>query len=794
MPDASIDTPAAAELAHDRLHDGFRALRDALAGEIVGQAALVDRLLTALLADGHLLVEGAPGLAKTTAIRALAARLEADFSRVQFTPDLLPADLTGTEIWRPQEGRFEFVPGPIFHPILLADEINRAPAKVQSALLEAMGERQVTVGRHTYALPALFLVMATQNPIEQEGTFPLPEAQLDRFLMHVRIGYPDSDAEAEILRLARERARDALGTAPPAPARMPLQDVFDAASTWSELPAFAESVDADTATAILEEAARLSAEVIAPLNRSGDEEGATWQDGEVGTPAGFKEAYRTYAEGGWVGIAGNPEFGGQGMPKMLTVHLDEMLYAANCSFALYPALSSGACLALDAHGDEALKRRYLPAMYSGRWAGTMCLTEAQAGSDLGLIRTRAQPRGDGSYAISGSKIFITGGEHDLSENIIHLVLARMPDAPAGAKGLSLFLVPKVLLAEDGSLGPRNAMGCGSIEHKMGIKASATCVLNFDGATGWLVGEAHRGLAAMFTMMNYERLSIGIQGLGCAEASYQTALAYARERLQGRAVDGGKDAAAPIIVHSDVRRMLLSMRAMTEGGRALATYVGEQLDIAKHATDPQRRQRASRKVALLTPVAKAFFTDTGLDSTVLGQQVLGGHGYVREWGQEQLVRDVRIAQIYEGTNAIQALDLLGRKVLADGGETLSEFLAEILEHVAQPGVEHAAALRDAVALLQDQLGWMIDRSAQDPREIGAGAVEFLHLVGYVTYAWLWSKMATAAVAHASEDPDFHQAKRATGEFFFRRLLPRISGLSACLRGGAEALHTLPDELF
>ena len=571
-----------------------------------------------------------------------------------------------------------------------------------------------------------------------------------------------------------------------------LHEVFAASKTWSELPFFADTVDADIASAVLEEAARLSSQVFAPLNRSGDEEGVSWREGQVTTPNGFKQAYQTYAEGGWVGIAGNPTFGGQGMPKMLTVHLDEVLYASNCSFALYPALSSGACLALDAHGDQALKQRYLPAMYSGRWTGTMCLTESHAGSDLGLIRTRAQPNADGSYAVSGSKIFITGGEHDLTENIIHLVLARTPDAPAGAKGLSLFLVPKILLDDDDSLGERNAMSCGSVEHKMGINGSATCVLNFDGATGWLVGNLHQGLSAMFTMMNYERLSIGIQGLGCAEASYQTAVAYARERMQGRA--GGSQTSASIIAHPDVRRMLLSMRALTEGGRALATYIGQQLDIAKHTGEPDLQLQAEQKVALLTPVAKAFFTDMGFDSTVLGQQVLGGHGYVREWGQEQLVRDVRIAQIYEGTNGIQALDLVGRKIVGDGGKVLSGLIDDFLRQADAPGVAHATALREVTLLLKADLEWMLERSAKDPREVGACSVEFLHLVGYVTYAWLWSKMATIAQVREAEEPAFYSAKRATAQFFFRRLLPRVWGLSASLRGGAEPLYHIKEEYF
>ena len=479
--------------------------------------------------------------------------------------------------------------------------------------------------------------------------------------------------------------------------RFVLHEVFEAPALWARLPALADHVDADTADAILEEAAKVTGQLIAPLNRSGDEEGAQWQATTVTTPSGFKAAYTTYIEGGWVGLSGNPEFGGMGMPKMLAVQFEEMLYAANSSFALYSALSSGACLAIDAHATHALKSTYLPPMYEGRWAGSMCLTEAHAGTDLGIIRTRAEPQADGSFLITGSKIFITGGEQDLTENIIHLVLAKLPDAPPGPKGISLFLVPKRRVNADGSLGAANAVTCGSIEHKMGIKASATCMMNFDGACGWLIGEANKGLAAMFTMMNYERLSIGIQGIGCAETSYQNARTYARERLQSRAPTGKvapDKVADPIIVHPDVRRMLLSMKAMTEGGRAFASYVGQQLDLSKFSDDPQEQEQASALVALLTPVAKAFFTDTGLDSCVLGQQVFGGHGYIREWGQEQLVRDVRIAQIYEGTNGIQALDLLGRKVVANGGAALRLFTRQIRQFASLPLCPRTARRRAA----------------------------------------------------------------------------------------------------
>ncbi|EIU1665135.1 acyl-CoA dehydrogenase C-terminal domain-containing protein [Pseudomonas aeruginosa] len=582
--------------------------------------------------------------------------------------------------------------------------------------------------------------------------------------------------------------------------RFLLNDVFDAPALWQRLPRLAERIDADTADAILEEAAKVTGGLLAPLNRSGDEEGAQWQDGAVRTPAGFREAYATYAEGGWVGLTGNPAHGGMGMPKMLAVQFEEMMYAANASFSLYSTLSAGACLALDAHGSEELKNRYLPNMYAGTWAGSMCLTEPHAGTDLGIIRTKAEPQADGSYRLSGTKIFITGGEQDLTENIIHLVLAKLPDAPAGSRGISLFLVPKFLVGDDGALGARNAVHCGSIEHKMGIKASATCVMNFDGASGWLVGEVNKGLAAMFTMMNYERLSIGIQGIGCAEMSYQSAVAYARERLQSRAPTGpvARDKAAdPIIVHPDVRRMLLTMKALTEGGRAFSTYVGQQLDLAKYAEDQEERSQAEALVALLTPVAKAFFTDTGLESCVLGQQVFGGHGYIREWGQEQLVRDVRIAQIYEGTNGIQALDLMGRKVVANGGLFLSIFSREVRAFAAGANAELAefvTPLLTALDLLDNLTQGIVARAGNDPREIGAASVEYLHLFGYTAYAYLWARMAAAALRQREVDPSFHDGKLATARFYFARILPRVHSLAAAVEAGSESLYGLEAEQF
>jgi len=578
--------------------------------------------------------------------------------------------------------------------------------------------------------------------------------------------------------------------------RFVLHEVFQGPALWARLPALAASVAADTADAILEEAAKITGQLIAPLNRSGDEEGVHFAQGRVTTAQGFVQAWQTYREGGWVGLAGNPEYGGLGMPKMLAVQFEEMLYAANCSFSLYSALSAGCCLAIDAHASDALKATYLPALYSGQWAGTMCLTEPHAGTDLGIIRSKAEPQADGSYRVSGTKIFITGGDQDLTENIVPLVLAKLPDAPAGPKGISLFLVPKRLVGEDGSLGETNAVSCGSIEHKMGIKASATCVMNFDGAVGYLVGEPNRGLAAMFTMMNYERLSIGIQGIGCAEASYQNAARYARDRLQSRAATGplaSDKVADPIIVHADVRRMLLSMRALTEGGRAFATYVGLQLDIAKYAEQPEEREAAQRLVALLTPVAKAFFTDMGLESCVLGQQVFVGHGYIREWGQEQLVRDVRIAQIYEGTNGIQALDLLGRKVVADGGQSLALFANEIRSFCeTRPPLREP--LLHALAQLESVSQWVRAQATGDANAVGAASVEYLHLFGYVAYAYMWSRMAATARERREQEPAFYEAKLATATFYVERLLPRVLSLQASIRAGSAPLYQLPAELF
>ncbi|BAP41984.1 acyl-CoA dehydrogenase C-terminal domain-containing protein [Pseudomonas sp. LJDD11] len=580
--------------------------------------------------------------------------------------------------------------------------------------------------------------------------------------------------------------------------RFVLNEVFEVSRLWASLPALADTVDTETVEAILEEAGKVTSRSIAPLSRNGDEEGCRWNDTVVSTPTGFVDAYRTYAEGGWVGVGGNPEFGGMGMPKVVSAQVEEMLNSASLAFGLYPMLTSGACVSLNTHASEALKAQYLPNMYAGVWCGSMCLTEAHAGTDLGIIRTRAEPQPDASYLISGSKIFITGGEHDLTENIIHLVLARLPDAPAGPKGISLFLVPKFLVNDDGSLGARNPVSCGSIEHKMGIQASATCVMNFDQARGWLVGEPHKGLAAMFTMMNYERLGVGIQGLASGERSYQNAIEYARDRLQSRAPTGAQNrdkVADPIIVHPDVRRMLLTMKALNEGGRAFSTYVAVQLDIAKYSEEPQQRERAEQLVALLTPVAKAFLTDVGLETTVHGQQVFGGHGYIREWGQEQLVRDVRITQIYEGTNGIQALDLVGRKIVGSDGAWYRVFSEEVRQFIdsGEAPAEFVKPLANALQTLDDLTQWILDRARSNPNEIGAASVEYLHLFGYTAYAWLWARMALVAQAKEAED-SFYAGKLATARFYFARLLPRIHSLAAAVRAGSESLYLLDAEQF
>ncbi|MCU7998506.1 acyl-CoA dehydrogenase family protein [Shewanella sp. SM95] len=574
--------------------------------------------------------------------------------------------------------------------------------------------------------------------------------------------------------------------------RFLLEQVFDAPNTWAQLPEIAEMVDIDTANAILEEAAKISSELIHPLNRTGDEQGVLHQDNQVITPDGYKAVYEQYSQGGWIGLCGDPEFGGMGMPKMLGILVDEMAYSACNAFTLYGSLTAGAALCINAHGSEELKQAYLPKLYSGEWAGAMDMTEPQAGSDLRNIRTRALPQDDGSYAITGSKIFITGGDHDLTENVIHLVLAKLPDS----KGISLFLVPKISVNTDGSLANANGVSVGSIEHKMGLKGSATCVMNFENAQGFLIGEPNRGLVCMFTMMNYERLAIGIQGLGSAQAAYQMAADYAKERNQGIAAGGsptGSDS-DPIIVHGDVRRMLLTIRAMTEAGRALSVFTGQQLDLAKYAQD-EVKAKAARYVGLLTPVAKAFLTDRGLDATIMAQQVFGGHGYIRETGIEQLVRDTRIAQIYEGTNGIQAIDFLGRKVTGDNLAALNEFVADLkaqmraFTHVDAVKVAAVCARLDALVIVAESVN---DRKVAQPALINACAVDFLDAFGYTLYGFYWLAMVDKVADH--EDNAFAEQKVYLAKFYFDKLLPKADYHIAQVRAGDATTMAMPAELF
>ncbi len=579
-----------------------------------------------------------------------------------------------------------------------------------------------------------------------------------------------------------------------------LHEVFEAEQLWQTMPKVAELIDKDTADAILSEGAKLTSEVIAPLNRNSDEQGATWSNGDVTAPDGFVKAYQLYCEGGWGSLSGDPEHGGMGMPKMLQSFVEEMTQSASISFALYPMLTAGASLALSAHASTEMKQTYLENMYSGQWAGTMCLTEPHAGSDLGIMTTKAEALDDGSFSVSGTKIFITGGEQNLTENIIHLVLAKIPGAPEGPRGISMFVVPKFLVNADGSLGARNTVTCGSIEHKMGIKGSATCVMNFDSAKGFLVGEENKGLNYMFTMMNYERLGMGIQGVGAAETSYQQAAEYAIERIQGRSATGVKSAdkkADSLIVHPDVRKMLLTMRAFNEGGRCFSTYVAKQLDIVKFSDDDNEKQQAEQLVALLTPVAKAFMTDMAYESCNLGQMVFGGHGYVREWGQEQLVRDVRIAQIYEGTNGIQALDLLGRKVVANKGQFLETYFTEIRAFIEKNNKQQALAgfikpLAGALEKLKAVTDLIITLQKTDKDMVGASASDYLAAFGLLSYAHMWALMAEKASKQISDD--FYQAKLYVGNFFISRILPRIDSHINALEAGSESIMLMPESLF
>jgi len=583
-----------------------------------------------------------------------------------------------------------------------------------------------------------------------------------------------------------------------------LREVFQAESCFAAMPDTAE-VSEDLVNAIIEEAAKIAEGMLAPVNQSGDEQGCKYDDGEVSTPSGFKEAYKAHADGGWSGLTGDVNYGGQGMPKLLSALIEEMYFAANSSFALYTILNTGATLTLSQHASAELKQRFLPKMYEGIWSGTMCLTEPHAGTDLGMIRTRAEANADGSYRISGTKIFITAGEHDLTENIIHLVLAKLPDAPAGPRGISLFLVPKLEVDEESNLtGAENNVRCGSIEHKMGIKGSATCVMNFDEATGYLVGELNSGLANMFTMMNYERLSMGLQGNGLADSSYQVAANYARDRIQGRAAQGPinpDQAADPIIVHPDVRRMLLTIRANVMAGRALSMYVAMQLDISRFHPDVDARARAELLVALLIPVQKAYCTDRGFESCVLAQQVLGGHGYIAEWGLEQNVRDARIAQIYEGANGIQALDLAGRKTVRSKGELTEVLLAEIDEFISQqqnnPGMTpYLSTLKNCRERLSAATASLIGAAQSNPEEVGAGSYAYMELLGLSLYCFMWQRILASCLVDNLEgyEASYVDALIKTGEFFFARLLPKSESLIAEIEAGSASLMALSAEQF
>ncbi|MBU1436945.1 MAG: acyl-CoA dehydrogenase C-terminal domain-containing protein [Gammaproteobacteria bacterium] len=565
-----------------------------------------------------------------------------------------------------------------------------------------------------------------------------------------------------------------------------LFDLWQTQKYWEQSNDLKDMLDKETASAILEEAAKMAAELIAPQSKIADQQGVYWHNGEVTTPAHYKTCYQQLCEGGWTGLAGDPEYGGMGMPKTLASMYEEMLCSADIAFSLYSGLTAGACVALNQHADSETKATYLPKLYSGEWSGTMCLTESHAGSDLGIMRTQATPVADGSYSVSGSKIFITAGEHDLTTNIIHLVLAKLPNAPAGSRGISLFLVPKFLVNTDGSLGERNKLSCGSVEHKMGIHASASCVMNFDGAIGYLIGEANKGLACMFTMMNYERLAMGSQGLGAAERAYQNALIYSKERLQGRTIGKDTNKADPILGHADVRRMLLNVKAMNEAGRSFSVYVAQQLDQAKYSGDKKAEARAN----LLTPVTKAFMTDRGLDACVTAQQVFGGHGYIQEWGMEQLVRDVRIAQIYEGTNGIQALDFAVRKVAADNGEALHAMLAEISEKLTiQPHPELSALLAEYKNVVSE----LLVAGKSDTRLLPALACDFLDLSGYLLYGYMWHQ-TLAVLDPAKHSADFIESKQLTARFYFERVMPKAWGLIAIIRQPINALVEMRDELF
>ena len=582
-----------------------------------------------------------------------------------------------------------------------------------------------------------------------------------------------------------------------------MHEVLNIVDELKQCPKHAD-IDADTINAVLEEGGKFAAEVLAPLNLSGDAEGCKLDKAthEVTPPKGFKEAYAKYVEGGWPALGCDPEYGGQGLPLVVNQAFYEMLNSANQAWTMYPGLSHGAYECLHAHGTPEQQATYLPKLTSGEWTGTMCLTEPHCGTDLGLLRSKAEPQADGTYKINGAKIFISAGEHDMVENIIHLVLARLPDAPEGSKGISLFIVPKFLVNADGSLGARNGIFCAGLEHKMGIHANSTCQMVLEDAVGTLVGQPNKGLAAMFVMMNAARLGVGNQSLGLTEVAYQNAAAYAKDRIQMRALSGPKapeKAADPIIVHPDVRKMLLTARAYAEGGRALSTYVAVTLDKALASDDENERKAADDEVALLTPIIKAFITDNGWIATSHCMQVFGGHGFIHEWGMEQFVRDARINMIYEGTNTIQSLDLLGRKILGDNGAKLKKFGKKIAAFVEEEGTNEAmqefinplADIGDKVTKLTTEIGM---KAFQNPDEVGAAAVDYLRVVGHLTFAYFWARMAKVALEKQASGDKFYSAKLSTARFYFAKLLPETATLIRTARAGLQPLMEMDEALF
>ena len=593
-------------------------------------------------------------------------------------------------------------------------------------------------------------------------------------------------------------------TAPTRDTRFIINEVLDLAS-YGNLPGFEMATD-DVTDAVINEGGKFCAEVLAPLNRIGDEHGCVRnEDGSVTTPPGFKEAFDQFREAGWGTLAHSEEFGGQGMPHVLGFVMEEFISSANQAFGMYPGLTNGAISALVAKGSDEQKAMYLPKMVSGEWTGTMNLTEPHCGTDLGMIRTKAVPNADGSYSITGTKIFISAGEHDMSENIIHLVLAKTPGAPDSTKGISLFVVPKFLVNEDGSVGERNGVMCGSIEHKMGIHGNSTCVLNYDGATGWMVGEENKGLAAMFIMMNAARLGVGIQGLSQAEVAYQNAVAYALDRRQGRALTGPAEPEAqadPIFVHPDVRRMLMDAKSFTEGMRALALWGGLLVDLTHKAQTEEERQQADLLLGLMTPVIKGYGTDKGYEVATNMQQVFGGHGYIEEWGMSQFVRDARIAQIYEGTNGVQAMDLCGRKLAQNGGAAVQAFFKHVGDEIA--AAKEVAELKDMAEQLEKALGqqqaatmWFMQNAMQNPNHLGAGAHHYMHIMGIVTLGLMWLKMAKVAaekVSTAGDDKAFYEQKLATARYYMDRYLPDAGALRRKLEAGADSLMALGEEAF